>query len=91
MDKQNDIDVSHCDYYGYDKECSAEYSLSCGEIEEFERCENLPNCYYRQLQRRIKECEEYKNCLKKVKARVVQENADELLEWIVETIESVDV
>jgi hypothetical protein len=65
MDKQNDIDVFYCDFY-FLEECLAEYNCSFDKIERFERCENLPNCYYRQLQRRIKECEEYQNIIEKI-------------------------
>lgn len=88
----NDIDVFHCDYYSYDKECSAEYSLSCGEIEEFERCEDLPNCYYKQLQRKIKECEELKKSLRWIRDYRIDEigyydEEDTIIEEIDEMLE----
>jgi hypothetical protein len=84
----NDIDVSKCKYYrpfyfiedtGIEHYCDDSYLT----------CTGSDDCYYQKLQIEIQQKEKYKNCLEKIKARVIQENADELLEWIVETIESV--
>jgi hypothetical protein len=63
MDKQNDIDVSKCKhyhrYYVID-DCKLEHYcddsyLACGECDE---------CYYRQLQWKIHECEAHQKAIK---------------------------
>lgn len=41
------------------------------------------------FQSQDKELEKYKQCLDEIEARVLNENADELLEWIVEKIKEV--
>jgi hypothetical protein len=84
----NDIDVSKCKYY------RRSYTIEDTTLEYFcddsyLTCPESNDCYYKRLQIEIQQKEKYKNCLKKIKARVLQENADELLELIVETIESV--
>lgn len=54
------IDVSGCEFlqdeeeYGYT--CYAEEGSTCAVV----NCSALPNCYYKQLKRKEKECEELK-------------------------------
>jgi hypothetical protein len=53
----NDIDVSKCDYYGYEGEC----------IIELKHCSNFLNCLYRQLQRKTQEYEKSNQVLEDIK------------------------
>lgn len=60
---EKDVDLIHCDHLGYNNECTASYDLECGKLKRFKRCKDMLDCYYRQLQRKIQECEELKNRL----------------------------
>ncbi|DAB11510.1 TPA: hypothetical protein CPT95_00050 [Candidatus Gastranaerophilales bacterium HUM_15] len=51
------VDVSKCKYFE-DGECGCEYYLRYGyEITMHDRCEECPNCYFKQLARKTQECE----------------------------------
>lgn len=52
------VDVSKCKYFE-DGECGCEYYLRYGyEITMYDRCEEYPNCDFKQLARKTQECEE---------------------------------
>lgn len=58
-DKQiivNEVDVSGCIHYK-NKSCIADYYLTDVPFDEA-KCELNPNCYYKQLKRKEKECED---------------------------------
>lgn len=58
------VDVSKCKYFE-DGECGCEYYLRYGyEITMHDRCEECPNCYFKQLARKTQECEELKEKIK---------------------------
>ena len=54
------IDASKCKYFECcSKECTAEYYTRYGyEITEFDSCKDNPNCYYKQLIRKERECQQ---------------------------------
>ena len=65
------VDVSKCKYFE-DGECGCEYYLRYGyEITMYDRCEEYPNCYFKQLARKTQECEELKDTLSKLTQGVV--------------------
>ena len=55
------VNVAECSYFTDNKECFAEYSCEWGEITEFSKCNELPNCYYKQLKRLEAENEKLKD------------------------------
>lgn len=61
----DNIDVSKCEYYGYEGEC----------IVELKHCNNFLNCYYRQLQKKIQTCERLENDNTELKQRFTQDMA----------------
>jgi hypothetical protein len=64
MKKTNDIDVSKCPCF--DDECCYAEPILCSDVEVYgyRMCCECPNCLYRQLQNKTKECEELKEKLK---------------------------
>lgn len=63
VDKQiiiNGVDVSECKYFECcSRECTAEYHVMYGyEITSFDNCSDNPNCYYKQLKREERECQQ---------------------------------
>ena len=54
------VDVSGCKYFDCcNKECKAEYYIMHGyEIVKYDSCIDNPNCYYKQLIRKERECQQ---------------------------------
>jgi hypothetical protein len=50
------FDVSECEHYHYEK-CEINYEEWNGEIIRCYECTDNPNCYFKQLKRKEKECE----------------------------------
>lgn len=53
----NGVDVSGCEFLTKTVHCKAQMSIMGTDTN---KCRCFPNCYYKQLQRRIAECEELK-------------------------------
>ena len=51
----NNVNVNECEFYGYDGICKLYSGSVCSKD-----CSNYPNCNYKQLKRKEKECEKYK-------------------------------
>ena len=63
------VDVSKCKYFE-DGECGCEYYLRYGyEITMYDRCEEYPNCDFKQLARKTQECENLKEDYKELEQR----------------------
>ena len=63
-DKQiiiNNIDVSKCEHLTETRHCKAQMAVMGTDAN---KCKCFPNCYYKQLKRKEKECEELKEILK---------------------------
>lgn len=52
------IDVGYCKFYGSQKSCM---------IRTHQKCIKFPNCYFKQLARKTKECEDLKLILQQSK------------------------
>lgn len=53
----NGIDVSECEHLNYEH-CEIDYDEWNGEIIRYNKCQDNPNCYFKQLKRKEQECEE---------------------------------
>lgn len=63
------VDVSKCKHFG-DGECGCEYYLRYGyEITMYDRCEECPDCYFKQLARKTKQYEYLKEDYEKLEQR----------------------
>ena len=50
------VDVSKCGHYHYGK-CEIDYDEWNNEIIRYNECQNNPNCHFKQLKRKERECE----------------------------------
>ena len=66
----NGVDVSGCEFFNPTYECTHNCSMNS---ERLHSCEGF-DCYYKQLQRKEQECEEYKAQAKKYLADYFEEN-----------------
>ncbi len=53
----NGIDVSECEHLNYEH-CEIDYDEWNGEIIRYNKCQDNPNCHFKQLKRKEQECEE---------------------------------
>ena len=60
----NNIDVSECEYLTETRHCKAQMAVMGTDAN---KCKCFPNCYYKQLKRKEKECEELKKTLIEIK------------------------
>lgn len=51
------VDVSECEYQNYGH-CEIDYDEWNGEIIRYNKCQDNPNCHFKQLKRKEQECEE---------------------------------
>lgn len=88
MINKDDIDVSKCVFLAGGKFCNAEYEENCNMMVDCSYCKSLPDCYYKQLQWKIHECEAHQNCIKTLQDYINTEwkrnckKEDELIETI---------
>ena len=62
----NEVEVQDCDYVFIDRASMYGKQVLCYCYDEV-KCEDVPNCLFKQLQRKIKQCNEYKELLDTVK------------------------
>ena len=63
----NEVEVQDCDYVFIDRANMYGKQVLCYCYDEV-KCEDVPNCLFKQLQRKIKQCNEYKELLSEVKS-----------------------
>ena len=59
MSEKEIINVSDCEFYGYDGVCKLYSGSICSKD-----CSNYPNCYFKQLKRKEQKCERLKEEIK---------------------------
>lgn len=62
----NEVEVQDCDYVFIDRANMYGKQVLCYGYDEA-KCEDVPNCLFKQLQRKIKQCNEYKQLLSEIK------------------------
>lgn len=62
----NGIDVSKCECFNNGSCLCEPMCNSDFEIEGYIDCEDIPDCYYKQLKCKEQECEKYKQALDKI-------------------------
>ena len=73
------VNVAGCDFYN-DCRCSAQEHYAEGEFLWAEKCEECPNCYYKQLNRLEQENEALRNQCNKCKQYAIEQNNRRLLD-----------